>query len=114
VPSEFFALVLGRHRVSRWLREDGRLFIHVFCHASHAYPFEAEGDDNWMGLFRVVPGGVAIEDVVEYRMPFGPLGRLAHALVVRRHLDRIFAYRARVIRERFPLQPAREGQARFA
>lgn len=36
-------------RVAGWLREDGRLFIHVFCHASHAYTFEAEGDDNWMG-----------------------------------------------------------------
>ncbi len=36
-------------RVSGWLREDGRLFIHVFCHASHAYAIEAEGDDNWMG-----------------------------------------------------------------
>jgi hypothetical protein len=64
-------------------------------------------------LFRVVPGGVAIEDVVEYRMPFGLVGRLAHALVVRRQLDRIFAYRARVICERFPLQPARQGQEVF-
>jgi cyclopropane-fatty-acyl-phospholipid synthase len=36
-------------RVSDWLREDGRLFIHVFCHTSHAYTFEAEGEDNWMG-----------------------------------------------------------------
>jgi cyclopropane-fatty-acyl-phospholipid synthase len=37
------------HRVASWLGEDGRLFLHVFCHASHAYAFEAEGDDNWMG-----------------------------------------------------------------
>jgi cyclopropane-fatty-acyl-phospholipid synthase len=36
-------------RVSGWLREDGRLFIHVFCHATHPYTFESEGDDNWMG-----------------------------------------------------------------
>jgi cyclopropane-fatty-acyl-phospholipid synthase len=36
-------------RVCGWLREDGRLFIHVFCHASHAYTFEADGEDNWMG-----------------------------------------------------------------
>ena len=61
-------------------------------------------------LFRAVPGGVEIEDVVEYRMPFGLLGRLAHAVVVRRQLARIFDYRARVIGERFPRQPAREGQ----
>ncbi len=36
-------------RIASWLRDDGRLFIHVFCHTKHAYPFETEGDDNWMG-----------------------------------------------------------------
>ena len=32
-------------------------------------------------------------DVVDYALPLGPLGALAHALVVRRQLDAIFAYR---------------------
>jgi cyclopropane-fatty-acyl-phospholipid synthase len=36
-------------RISSWVRDDGRLFVHVFCHTKHAYPFETEGDDNWMG-----------------------------------------------------------------
>jgi cyclopropane-fatty-acyl-phospholipid synthase len=36
-------------RVADWLHEDGQLFVHVFCHASLAYAFESEGDDNWMG-----------------------------------------------------------------
>ncbi len=36
-------------RVSGWLREEGRLFVHVFCHASRAYTFETDGDDDWMG-----------------------------------------------------------------
>jgi cyclopropane-fatty-acyl-phospholipid synthase len=36
-------------RISRWLKDDGRLFVHVFCHREHAYPFETEGADNWMG-----------------------------------------------------------------
>ncbi len=65
-------------------------------------------------LFCAVPDGVAIEDVVEYRMPFGLLGRLGHALVVRRQLAQIFDHRARVMAERFPLQPAHEGQAVYA
>lgn len=56
--------------------------------------------------FRSVPGGVEIEDVVEYELPFGPLGRLAHALFVRRQLRAIFAYRARRITQLFPSQPA--------
>jgi cyclopropane-fatty-acyl-phospholipid synthase len=36
-------------RVGSWLRPDGRLFVHIFCHKEFAYPYEAEGSDNWMG-----------------------------------------------------------------
>ena len=32
-------------------------------------------------------------DRVRYSMPFGPIGRLAHRLFVRRDLRRIFDYR---------------------
>lgn len=35
-------------RVTRWLEDDGQLFIHVFCHRTHAYPFEADGPADWM------------------------------------------------------------------
>lgn len=38
-------------------------------------------------------------DVVRYRLPLGPLGRLAHALFVRRTLARIFDYRRDKIAE---------------
>lgn len=36
-------------RVAGWMRDDARLFIHVFCHRELAYPFESTGDGNWMG-----------------------------------------------------------------
>ena len=36
-------------RVAGWLAPGGRLFVHVFCHRAFAYPFETEGDHNWMG-----------------------------------------------------------------
>ena len=36
-------------RISGWLRPDGKLFVHVFCHRSFAYLFDTEGDDDWMG-----------------------------------------------------------------
>jgi cyclopropane-fatty-acyl-phospholipid synthase len=36
-------------RVSGWLESDGTLFVHVFCHRRFAYPFETEGEENWMG-----------------------------------------------------------------
>jgi cyclopropane-fatty-acyl-phospholipid synthase len=37
------------NRVSRWLKPDGKLFVHIFVHRYLMYPFETEGDDNWMG-----------------------------------------------------------------
>ncbi len=36
-------------RIARWLTSDGKLFVHIFCHRNLMYPFETEGDDNWMG-----------------------------------------------------------------
>ena len=44
-------------------------------------------------------GGVHFLDRVTYALPFGPLGALAHALFVRRTLNRIFDYRADRLRE---------------
>ena len=38
-------------------------------------------------------GAVLMRDRVEYALPFGALGRLAHALVVRRQLQGIFDFR---------------------
>ncbi|MGB3621303.1 MAG: cyclopropane-fatty-acyl-phospholipid synthase family protein [Ketobacter sp.] len=39
------------NRVSDWLRPAGQLFVHIFCHRHLIYPFETEGDDNWMGRY---------------------------------------------------------------
>lgn len=36
-------------RIAGWLRPDGALFVHIFAHRTLMYPFETEGDDNWMG-----------------------------------------------------------------
>ena len=35
--------------IAGWLEDDGRLFVHIFCHRELMYPFETGGDDNWMG-----------------------------------------------------------------
>lgn len=55
----------------------------------HTHAFEPDGT------------GVVIRDRVEYALPFGPLGRLVHALFVRRQLDAIFAFRRRAVEEIF-------------
>ncbi|GIV60535.1 MAG: SRPBCC domain-containing protein [Rhodothermaceae bacterium] len=51
--------------------------------------------------FRPVEGGVEVEDLVHYGLPLGPLGTLAHALLVRRQLAAIFAYRRGALESRF-------------
>ena len=43
--------------------------------------------------FFQVDGGTRILDTVDYSLPFGPLGRVAHRLLVARDLDAIFDYR---------------------
>ncbi|MEJ2202786.1 MAG: SRPBCC family protein [Gemmatimonadota bacterium] len=44
-------------------------------------------------FFTAVPDGVEVRDVVQYQLPLGPLGRLAHVMTVRGQLDAIFDYR---------------------
>ena len=44
--------------------------------------------------FESIDGGTMMHDTVEYVMPFGPLGRMIHALFVKRQLRSIFDYRA--------------------
>jgi len=36
-------------RIAGWLRPDGRLFVHWFCHARTPYAFGTGADDDWMG-----------------------------------------------------------------
>lgn len=38
-------------RINGWLRPDGRLFVHVFCHRDEPYLFQSEGEQNWMGRY---------------------------------------------------------------
>jgi cyclopropane-fatty-acyl-phospholipid synthase len=38
-------------RIASWLRPEGRLFVHVFCHRQASYPFEVDGPANWMGRY---------------------------------------------------------------
>ncbi len=44
-------------------------------------------------------GGTWVEDRVTYRLPLGPLGRAAHALLVRRQIAALWRYRTRRLGE---------------
>lgn len=47
--------------------------------------------------FEDLNGKVMMTDIVHYGLPFGPLGRLAHAIFVRKKLEQIFNYRTNKI-----------------
>jgi ligand-binding SRPBCC domain-containing protein len=76
-------------RIAEW--EPGVRFVDVqergpYALWRHTHTFEGRGD------------ATLVRDVVEYALPLGPLGALAHALLVRRALDRIFDFRREAIR----------------
>ena len=56
---------------------------------------------SWRHEHRFEPGpeGSVLTDTVDYEVPFGPFGRIADALFIRRDLEAMFAHRHRVTRE---------------
>jgi ligand-binding SRPBCC domain-containing protein len=81
--------VRWRTRIEAW--EPPERFVDVqvrgpYALWEHTHTFEPDGAH-----------AVVIRDRVRYALPFGPLGRLAHALFVRRDLERIFDHRRRAV-----------------
>lgn len=60
--------------------------------------------------FEEIDGGTRITDEVRYILPFGYIGRIAHAAVIRRKLSHIFAYREQAIRTIFETSPGYPGR----
>lgn len=60
---------------------------------------------KWEHEHRFISEGNATRmiDRVEYILPFGPLGQIAHKLFVRREIEAIFAHRTMVIQSQFPV-----------
>jgi len=38
-------------KICHVLNAQGKLFVHIFTHKEYSYPFETEGEDNWMGKY---------------------------------------------------------------
>lgn len=38
-------------RIHGWLKPTGKLFVHIFCHHRFTYPFEVQGESDWMARY---------------------------------------------------------------
>ena len=52
-------------------------------------------------FIKEIEGGVEMEDVVHYKLPFGILGQIVHPIIVKPKLDEIFNYRYNKLIELF-------------
>ena len=52
-------------------------------------------------FIKEIEGGVEMEDIIDYKVPFGILGQLMHPFIVRPKLEEIFDYRTKKLEELF-------------
>ena len=52
-------------------------------------------------FIKEIPGGVEMEDIVDYRLPMGILGQMAHPFLVEPKLNEIFKFREKKLIELF-------------
>jgi ligand-binding SRPBCC domain-containing protein len=52
-------------------------------------------------FIKEIPGGVEMEDIIDYKVPMGILGQLVHPFLVKPKLDEIFEYRRKKLIELF-------------
>ncbi|MCG2417871.1 SRPBCC family protein [Aequorivita sp. F47161] len=52
-------------------------------------------------FIKEIDGGVEMEDLLHYKLPFGFIGQLAHSFLVKPKLDEIFEYRQKKLIELF-------------
>ena len=51
--------------------------------------------------FKPIKGGVLMTDKLTYALPLGPIGVLANKLLVKKQIEKVFAYREKTINDLF-------------
>jgi len=73
-------------------------------HHKNFIDFQKKGPYKlWNHFHEFIPNekGVLIKDVVDYELPLGFLGEIAHKLFVKKKLEHIFNYRFNILEEMF-------------
>ena len=105
-PKDLRAGLLIRYRLRwrglpiRWTTEISEWNPpHGFVDREVAGPYALWNHEH---TFAVKDGGTTMRDRVSYALPFGVLGRLAHRVVVKNDVERIFDFRAETMTRLFP------------
>ncbi len=64
-------------------------------------------------FLKSVEGGVEMEDIIDYKLPFGLLGRIIHPLLIKKQLLRIFSYREQKLTKLFGTLPGTSAELQF-
>ena len=52
-------------------------------------------------FIKEIEGGVEMEDIIDYKVPFGLIGQIVHPFIVKKQLQKIFQYRENKLKNLF-------------
>jgi len=84
---------------SKWVSEitqysEGKYFVDLQLYGPYAFWHHKH-------FIHEIDGGVEMEDIIDYKVPFGVLGQLIHPFLVKPKLEEIFNYRQKKLTELF-------------
>jgi ligand-binding SRPBCC domain-containing protein len=84
---------------TKWVSEithyvEGEYFVDLQLYGPYAFWHHKH-------FIHPIEGGVEMEDIIDYKVPFGILGRLVHPILVKPKLEEIFNYRKTKLIELF-------------
>ncbi|MDZ7344530.1 MAG: SRPBCC family protein, partial [candidate division KSB1 bacterium] len=118
VPDKIYAGLIVTYRIRplwrisrQWITEITHVREpHFFVDEQRVGPYRFWHHQHW---FREIEGGVEMEDIVHYMLPFGAFGSIIHALSIRRKLKEIFDFRKQTLEQIF-MKPTMSRSIRVA